>query len=461
MDFASPLFLFLFLPVFMLIYWLAGKPGKLIAGIIGGLLFYAWGNLKYIPLMAFIIIANYLLGIWIDFFKNRGQAKAFFWTGVLVNIGILVYFRLASDTDFPLGLSYVSFQVIAYLVEIYKKRLQVEKDFIKFSFYILLFPKILVGPITRYGTLVKQIDEIEVDVENVADGVRRFIRGLAKKALIADTLSKVVIPIFNLDSPAINPWIAWLVLISYTLQIFFDFSGYTDMAIGLGKMMGLKFVENFNFPYLAKNIGDFWRRWHISLSSWFRDIVFYPLERKRLKWLSQPINILIVFILTGLWHGFTLNFVAWGLVHGFALVFESTFLGRKLRTLWSPIQHVYTLGIVIFSWILFRSPTLQFAHAFFKRLVGYGWDSPPLPFQLTSPLPIIEPSVILALGAGIIFSLPVGIWFQSKIGQKLDGKSLPKLSLQIACDISLFALLVISVAAIASGSFAPSIYAAF
>ena len=303
----------------MIVYFLAGNPGKLIAGILGSLLFYAWGNLVYIPLMVFIIILNYFFGLWIGNPGRKDRSLSLVWLGCFIDIGILVGFRLVNEVKFPLGLSYISFQVIAYLVEVYKHRYYAESDFIKFSFYILLFPKLLVGPITRYGTLKDQIDKIEISVNDVADGIRRFVEGLAKKTLIADTLSKVVIPIFNLDSPTITPWIAWLVLISYTLQIYFDFSGYTDMAIGIGKMMGLRFVENFNFPYLAKSIGDFWRRWHISLSSWFRDFVFYPLERRRLRWVGQPINILIIFILTGLWHGFTLNYVTWGLVHGINL----------------------------------------------------------------------------------------------------------------------------------------------
>ena len=223
-----------------------------------------------------------------------------------------------------MGLSYVTFQAIAYLIEVRRGRVKQETDLLRFSFYLLLFPKIPVGPIVRYSQVTEQIDILHADPTEMADGLRRFIRGLAKKVLIADTLARVVNPVFALASPVVSPSIAWLVLISYALQLYFDFSGYTDMAIGLGRMMGLTFLENFDFPYLSRSIGDFWRRWHISLASWFRDFVFYPLERRRIKWIGQPVNILVVFLLVGLWHGLARNFMIWGLIHGLALVFEST-----------------------------------------------------------------------------------------------------------------------------------------
>ena len=210
------------------------------------------------------------------------------WAGVLATIALLVGFKLWADVKYPLGLSYVTFQVIAYFFEVYNHRVESERDLINFSFYLLLFPKIPVGPITRYSQLRDQIVNIQVEPLDVADGIRRFILGFAKKALIADTLARVVTPIFNLSSPTVSPSIAWLVIISYSLQLYFDFSGYTDMAIGVGRMMGLRFMENFNFPYISKSIGEFWRRWHISLSSWFRDFVFFPLERRRLSGLVSP-----------------------------------------------------------------------------------------------------------------------------------------------------------------------------
>jgi alginate O-acetyltransferase complex protein AlgI len=461
MDLNAPVFLFLFLPVFLIIYYLAKKRIKLIVGIAGSLLFYAWGNLNYVSLMLGLALFAYLLALGIG--RWRGQRPSFIllWIGVFVNVSLLVGFKLYTAVKYPLGLSYVTFQVIAYLVEVYNKVEESEKDILSFSFYLLLFPKIPVGPITRYRQLREPIHNIQVEPQDVADGIRRFIRGFAKKALIADTLAKVVTPIFNLTSPVIPPSIAWLVIISYSLQLYFDFSGYTDMAIGVGQMMGFRFVENFNFPYISKNIGDFWRRWHISLSSWFRDFVFYPLERRRLKWIGQPVNILIVFALTGLWHGLTRNFLIWGLIHGLALIFESTFVGRKLRTAWAPVQHIYTLGVILVGWVFFRSPTPDFALDFLRRLAGDMSGFKILPFELTSPLPIIEPTFLLALFAGLLFSFPIGDWIQKQPDHISRDRFAVKFSFQVLYDLWLVFIFLASVASTANTSFQPGIYGTF
>jgi alginate O-acetyltransferase complex protein AlgI len=409
-----------------------------------------------------LVLFAYVVARGISHWRNQKHSLYLLWAGILVNVALLIGFKLWTGVKYPLGLSYVTFQIIAYLLEVYNNKVADEKNLLNFSFYLLLFPKIPVGPITRYSQLQDQIKNIRVEPLDVADGLRRFIVGFAKKALIADTLARVVTPIFNLSSsPTISPSIAWLVLISYSLQLYFDFSGYTDMAIGVGRMMGFRFTENFDLPYMSKNIGEFWRRWHISLSNWFRDFVFYPLERRRFKWIGQPINILIVFILTGLWHGLTRNFVIWGLIHGLALVLESTFWGRKLRTFWVPLQHIYTLSVILVSWVFFRSPTPHFALVFLRRLLGDVQGLKPLPFDITSPLPFIEPTFVIALLAGILFSLPVGQWLASILKGIPDDKLVLKISLQIFNDLSLIFLLILAIAAVASSSFNPGIYGAF
>ncbi len=376
-------------------------------------------------------------------------------------LGLLAFFKIWHGISFPLGLSYVSFQLVSYLLDVNKKKIESEVSFLKFSFYVLLFPKILVGPITRYGPLKDQIGKFDVTSEGVAAGIRRFIIGLAKKILIADFLAKIVTPVFTLSKPLVAPWLAWFVLVSFTLQLYFDFSGYTDMAIGLGQMMGFQFLENFNFPYISKNISEFWRRWHISLSSWFREYVFYPLERKRLKWLGQPINIIFIFSLTGLWHGITWNYLIWGMLQGAAIIFESTGLGRRLRSSWVPLQHIYALAIILIGWVFFRSPDIRFALRFLLRLAGDTRGLSPLTFQVTSPLPIIDTSVILAFIFGILFCIPFGRWIENLILRWVKKDSVMRLPLQIIYDISLLLLFTTSVAAMVSSSFAPGIYGKF
>ncbi len=461
MDINSPNFLFLFLPLFMLVYFIVPQRGKLIIGVAGSLLFYAWGSLIYAALMVALILFAYFLARGIDRWRDQKTSLFLLWAGILVNVSLLVIFKLWTGVKYPLGLSYVTFQVIAYLLEVYNKVSASEKDILAFSFYLLLFPKIPVGPITRYRQLREQIQNIQIDPVDAADGLRRYIRGFAKKALIADTLARVITPIFKLASPTIAPSMAWLVIISYSLQLYFDFSGYTDMAIGLGRMMGFRFLENFNFPYLSKSIGDFWRRWHISLSNWFRDFVFYPLERRRLKWIGQPLNILIVFALTGLWHGLTRNFLIWGLIHGLALIFESTSAGKKLRTSWAPIQHVYALSVILVGWVFFRSPSPDFAFDFLRRLVGDTRGLQPLPFELTNPLPFIEPTFVLALIAGVLLSLPLGSWFQGKTDSVSADRPALKLAFQLAYDLMLVFIFLAALASSVSAAFLPGIYGTF
>ena len=457
MNLISPKFLFLFLPVFFLFYSLPFKRLKLGLGIAGSLVFYAWGNSQYLILIIGLLLFAYITGRLQDWQRGKRSAPFILWSGIFLVIALLVGFKLRTDAAYPLGLSYVTFQVIAYFVDAQKSRENCENDFLKFSFYLLLFPKILVGPIVPYRQIKLQLDKLRSDPQVMADGLRRFLKGFAKKVLIADTLGTVVAPIFDLQSPVVTPGIAWLVIISYSLQLYYDFSGYTDMAIGLGNMMGVRFMENFNAPYLSKNISDFWRRWHISLSTWFREIVFYPLERRRFKLYGQQINIMVVFVMTGLWHGLTRNFLMWGLLHGAVLAFESTSFGRKLRNLWLPLQHVYALSVIIAGWVLFRSPTPDFAFDYFRRLAGDMRGIQILPFEMTSPLPFIEPTFLIALVIGALLCLPWSDWLH---------QSFPKLYedhivLRVVSDTGLVFIFLAALASAASASYRPGIYGGF
>ena len=328
----------------------------------------------------------------------------------------------------------------------------------------MLFPKIITGPITRYRDIAPQLNNREVTAQAAAAGARRFIAGLAKKVLIADTLARVVDPAFSLSTPSFTTGIAWLILVGFALQLYFDFSGYIDMAIGLGQMLGFRFAENFNYPYISKSISEFWRRWHMTLSSWFRDYVFYPLEftRRKPSLFRQQLHILVVFLLTGLWHGLTLNFVLWGGIHGLAMALEMTGFGRWLKKTAAPIQHVYTLGVVLVSWVFFRAPDFMYALKFLARLAGVQQGVRTLPFSVTTPLPIVENSVWLALGLGLILSLPLlpalRRWWNKATGQR----QVPALAGTLVLDLALIFLLVIAVAAASSRSLvASSIYGGF
>ena len=330
MVFSSITFLFYFLPIVILVYYLVPRKFKNIILLIASLIFYFYGEPKYTLLMIFSIICTYLLGLLMV--KYKKYSKIFLVSSILINVGILVYFKyinfiiqninlwLTNKIDFiyvalPIGISFYTFQMISYTVDVYRGQAKVQKNILKLAMYISLFPQLIAGPIVRYSSVEDQLENRKHTFEKFSLGVRRFIIGLGKKVLIANVLGELT-SIF-LSSNEMSVLYYWLYGISAMLQIYFDFSGYSDMAIGLGKMFGFEFLENFNYPYIATSITDFWRRWHISLSSWFRDYIYIPLGGNRVsksKWIR---NILIVWILTGLWHGAAWNFIFWGLFFGF------------------------------------------------------------------------------------------------------------------------------------------------
>lgn len=484
MSFDSTVFLFIFLPVCLLVYFAADRRYRNGVALLASLVFFAWGQLYYLPLMLALIAANYAAGRRIEAVRAQpGPARRLLAGIIVLNLLPLVFYKLISgygtawlglflmpegidalqQHGLPLGLSYIVFQLISYQVDVYNELADSEKRFLTFALYVLLFPKIIVGPIARYRDLAAQFEERQLTPAGVAEGVRRFILGLAKKALIADTLGRIVNPAFDLPAPNFSTGIAWLVMAGYALQLYFDFSGYTDMAIGLGQMLGFRFVENFNYPYISKSISEFWRRWHISLSSWFRDYVFYPLEftRRRADRLRQQLHVLIVFLLTGLWHGLTLTFVAWGLLHGLAIALEMGGLGRALKRAWAPLQHAYALAVILVGWVFFRSASLSYAGQFLARLAGWQGGITPLPYTMTQPLPVIDPSVWLALAAGILFSLPVFPAVQ-KSWQQFAARRRVFAGVGVAgADLVLLLLLAASVAALVSARYVTNIYGGF
>lgn len=475
MDFLKPTFIFFFLPILMVIFGLAERRFRVGVLLAASLLFVAWGQPVALLWLGTLLIVSYGAAILIA----RRPNLAWLWLGLAFKLLVLIFFkwktyfslellgfpqdwaRAADALLVPLGLSYITFQVIAYLVDVWKGIIPAERNFLRLALYVFFFPKLISGPITRYKSFGEQLDVLAPTADDVAAGIRRFLTGFAKRALIANVLATTVDAGFGMSTPNYTTLTAWLVFIGYALQIYFDFSGYTDMALGLARMAGIKLPENFNLPYLAESISDFWRRWHITLSTWFREYVFFPLERRRLRWIGQPLNILIVFALTGLWHGFKPTFVTWGLIHGAAIVLESLFLGRFLKKLWLPLRWLYALTIVLSAWVFFRASSLDFALAFFQRLAGYGPLLVPMPFADTRPLPFLEPSFLLALGLGLFFCLPVGAWWTA-LRSRLEARAAVSFILfQALEDLFLLLAFVLGLVFVLGSGFAPNIYANF
>ena len=483
MDLSSLAFIFLFLPVFLLLYLVATPKFRFPILAVASILFLAWGQLIAVWWLGSLVIGTYLFARAISVSKEQGRdADRRLWLGVMILIAVLAFFKILVDyragglpwfhipsrfrltvdgLAVPIGISYLTFQAISYLVDVWHGNTPVEKNLVRLATYLLFFPKIISGPLMRFKPFKEQLDNLAPTTEDTAAGFRRVFAGFIKRILLANQLGLVANAVFNLPTPNIEPRFAWLALIAYTLQIYFDFSGYTDMALGLAQMIGMRLPENFNFPYLAESISDFWRRWHITLATWFREYVFFPLERRRFRWAGQQINILIVFLLTGLWHGFQTTFILWGLLHGAAIALESAGLGRRLKQIWRPLRHIYTLTIVGLGWVFFRSTSLDFAFGFLGRLAGNVSGLTPLPFSQTTPLPFIEPSFVLALAFGVIFSLPLtSVWRHLRAAGE-ERRPASFFAFQIVEDAFLILLFILGVASVVSSGFTPNIYAKF
>ena len=367
MVFSSITFLFYFLPIVLGIYYIVPNKFKNIVLLIASLAFYAYGEPKYVAVMIISIIATYIFGILMD--KYKKYKELFLILSIFVSIGLLTYFKyinfiiqninlwLSSQIDFiyvvlPIGISFYTFQLISYIIDVYRGEARVQKNIFKLAMYISLFPQLIAGPIVRYTTVEEQIEKREYTFEKFSHGVRRFIIGLGKKVLIANVLGELNSAFVASNDTTILAY--WLYAISGMLQIYFDFSGYSDMAIGLGKMFGFEFLENFNYPYIATSITDFWRRWHISLSSWFRDYIYIPLGGNRVSKTKWFRNIMVVWLLTGLWHGAAWNFIIWGLYFGILLILEKVFLSKYLEKLPKVLTRIYTLLIVMISFVIFN-----------------------------------------------------------------------------------------------------------
>ena len=421
MVFASAIFLFLFLPITIIGYFLIKPKYKNFWLFIMSLVFYAWGGLIYAILFIFSAYINFLFGIWME--KDRERKKLILFLSIVWNLGILAYFKYSSfillnlqviiqifipnfkinivHVPLPIGISFFTFQIMTYVIDLYREEIKVQKKFINLGLYIMLFPQLIAGPIVRYIDIEKEINNRKVDINLIDEGIKRFILGLGKKIFIANIMGTWADTVFNMSLEKINTPLAWLGIFGYTMQIFFDFSAYSDMAIGLGKIFGFHFLENFNYPYISRNIQEFWRRWHISLSQWFKDYLYIPLGGNRKGKIRTYINLLIVFFLTGLWHGSSWNFIFWGIFHGVFLIIERLGLKKVLEKTPKILQHLYTMIIVIIGWVFFRADNFIFALKYLKILFIPNF------IHMESFLVELENLKLFIAVCAIIFSTPI------------------------------------------------------
>tara|TARA_R110000737_G_scaffold68915_1_gene97225 strand:+ start:3078 stop:4463 length:1386 start_codon:yes stop_codon:yes gene_type:complete len=357
--------------------------------LLASLFFYAWGEVYYVFLMLFSIVINYSFGLMIDHIDHQKRKKIVLLFAVAANLAILISFKYINfivdnlnvlllnleikeislmSIPLPIGISFFTFQAMSYVIDIYRKEAKVQKNIFDLALYIALFPQLIAGPIVRFHDVAEQIKHRIVTSALFFSGIQRFIYGLAKKMLIANPLGLVADNIFALPGGELTTGLAWLGIICYSLQIYFDFSGYSDMAIGLGRMFGFKFLENFNYPYISQSIQEFWRRWHISLSSWFRDYLYIPLGGNQKGALRTYINLMIVFVLCGLWHGASWNFLIWGVFHGAFLMAERAGLGLAISHLAQPLRHIYTIVVVMIGWVFFRAEDLPSSLNFLNKM---------------------------------------------------------------------------------------------
>lgn len=383
MLFSSNVFLFVFLPIVLLLYYILPRSFRNPVLLLFSLFFYGWGEPIYLILMIVTIVMDYLFGLWIHSKKSKNKsAKVALIIGVIANLSILGFFKYtgfiveqlrnmpglseiqAPEITLPIGISFYVFQSMSYLIDVYRNDAPIQKDLVKLGTYVTLFPQLIAGPIVRYGDVAKQLSSRKENIADFASGVLLFIIGLSKKVLLANPMGAL----WNELQGENGTLAAWIGIFAYTLQIYFDFSGYSDMARGLGRMFGFEFLENFNYPYISRSITEFWRRWHISLSTWFKEYVYIPLGGNRKGLAKQIVNILVVWALTGLWHGASWNFVLWGVYYGIILIIEKTFLLKFLKKIPAFFGQIYSFFVVIIGWVLFFFEDMAALKGFFVKL---------------------------------------------------------------------------------------------
>jgi alginate O-acetyltransferase complex protein AlgI len=490
MVFSSLTFLFVFLPIFLLVFHLLNPKFKFYFLFLSSLLFYFWGENFRVWILLTTICLDYLLSLFISgAFTKEGLKrlesgakrtriqKIGLIISIISNIGFLAYFKYANffvdnfllfcrqaglesliseniiRVSLPLGISFYTFQSMSYIIDVYRGRVTANKKFINFASYVTMFPQLVAGPIVRYSDIEEQINDHNTTIDDFVSGIKRFIIGLFKKVIIANTMATVADKIFALPAGELTPILAWIGTLAYTLQIYYDFSGYSCMAIGLGKMIGFHFPENFNYPLISKSIREFWQRWHITLSTWFRDYLYIPLGGSKKGELITYRNLLIVFFICGLWHGASWNFIIWGLFLGTFMILERLPFIKSLK---APgfLQHLYTLLIINIGWAFFRPNTLPESFNFLSVMFGKNaslstWNS---------VLEIMQTNVVIVLITGILFSMPAYQFFKSKY--KLLSDSV-KRGFDWGYLIVLFSAFILCIMSLASGTYNPFIYFRF
>lgn len=389
MVFSGIEFLYYFLPAVMLIYFLAPKRLKNLMLFVSGLGFYAWGEPIYVVVMVISTAVDYTAGILMSKTEDERKRRACLISSVVINLGLLFTFKYSSfavntfnsifrtaipspNLPLPIGISFFTFQSMSYTIDLYRRKISVQRSFINFAAYVTCFPQIVAGPIVKYQDIAAELEERRVSISDMSDGVSIFVVGLAKKVLLANNIGIFWSQIKGMDYSTLPALTAWLGIIAFTFQIYFDFSGYSDMAIGLGRMLGFTYPKNFDLPYISKSVSQFWRRWHITLGSWFRDYVYIPLGGSREgKWKTVR-NLAIVWLLTGLWHGASMNFVLWGAWFGVLIIAEHMGMGRLLEKLPSALSWLYTMLAVVLGWVLFDTDSISSAFRFIGAMFGAG-----------------------------------------------------------------------------------------
>ena len=468
MLFSSIPFLYYFLPAIIFLYFIVPFKFKNFILMIVSLFFYAWGEPTYVFLMIGVSLIGYIFGFLIERFReNKKLSKLFMFASLIGSFSILAIFKYADffienvnsifnsniallKLALPIGISFYTFQIASYTIDLYWGNIKLQKSFIKFMTYVSMFPQLIAGPIVRYSDIEKEIDDRKITRADVAYGVRRFTLGLSKKILLANVLGEFVDIVKT--SKEISVLYMWLYVVAYALHIYFDFSGYSDMAIGLGKAFGFSFPENFNYPYISKSITEFWRRWHLTLSTWFRDYIYIPLGGNRVSKLKWYRNILVVWAFTGLWHGASWNFVIWGLMFAAILVLEKLFLGKLLEKLPTILRRIYTLLIVFISWVVFDATSLAQITERLSIMFGLGG----VPLVTTETLYYLK-SYLIVFVIGIIGATPL----PSMLVKKLSDKETWHKFVNLVEVVVLPLLLVVSTAYLVDGSFNPFLYFRF